>query len=69
MSYARFAVYNVTGALLWVGLCVGGGYFFGTRKIVKDNFELVLVAIVLISLLPIAWGYLASRMKREVAQP
>lgn len=69
MSYPQFAVYNVTGALLWVGLCVGGGYFFGTRQIVKDNFELVLVAIVLISLLPVAWGYIASRMKREAVEP
>ena len=68
MSYPQFAFFNVTGALLWVGLCVGGGYFFGSRQFVKDNFELVIVAIVLISLLPIAWGYLISRMKREAAQ-
>jgi membrane-associated protein len=69
MSYPHFAFYNVTGALLWVGLCVGGGYFFGSQQFVKDNFELVIVAIVLISLLPIAWGYLISRMQRETAQP
>ncbi len=62
MSYPQFAFYNVTGALLWVGLCVGGGYFFGSRQIVKDNFELVIVAIVLISLLPIVWGYAVSCM-------
>ncbi|MCC7084254.1 MAG: DedA family protein [Pirellulales bacterium] len=68
MSYPQFALYNVSGGLLWVGLCVGGGYFFGSRQIVKDNFELVIVAIVLISLLPIAWGYLISRMRREPAQ-
>jgi membrane-associated protein len=65
MSYPRFAFFNVTGALLWVGLCVGAGYFFGSREIVKENFELVLVAIVCISLLPIAWGYLISRMRNE----
>lgn len=69
MSYPQFAFYNISGGLLWVGLCVGGGYFFGSRQIVKDNFELVIVAIVMISLLPIAWGYLISRMRREPAQP
>lgn len=69
MSYPQFAVFNVLGGLLWVGLCVGGGYFFGSRQVVKDNFELVLVAIVFISVLPIAWGYLISRLRQEPAQP
>ena len=41
------------------------GYFLGSRQIVKDNFELVVVAIVLISLLPILWGYVISRLKRS----
>jgi membrane-associated protein len=68
MSYPKFALYNVTGGLLWVGLCVGGGYFFGTRQIVKENFELVLVAIVCISMLPIAWGYIISRLERRAAE-
>ena len=65
MSYPQFAFFNVSGAMLWVALCVGAGYFFGSRQIVKDNFELVVVAIVLISLLPIAWGYLISRLGRK----
>ena len=69
MSYPHFAFFNITGALLWVGLCVGGGYFFGSRQIVKDNFELVLVAIVVISMLPMVWGYLLSRMKRNAVEP
>jgi membrane-associated protein len=68
MSYPQFAFYNVVGALVWVGMCVGGGYFFGSQQIVKDNFELVLVAIVAISMLPIAWGYLLSRMNREAVE-
>lgn len=69
MSYPQFAFFNITGGLLWVGLCVGGGYFFGSRQIVKDNFELVVVAIIFISVLPIAWGYLISRLRQEPAQP
>lgn len=69
MSYPQFAVFNILGGLLWVGLCVGGGFFFGSRQVVKDNFELVLVAIVLISVLPIAWGYVMSRLRQEPAKP
>jgi membrane-associated protein len=63
MSYPPFAFYNLTGGMLWVGLCCGGGYFFGSRQFVKDNFELVIVGIVFISLLPIAWSFLISRLK------
>jgi membrane-associated protein len=67
MSYPQFAFYNVTGGLLWVGLCVGAGYAFGNVPVVKENFELVVVAIVFISVLPIAWGYLISRLERRRA--
>ena len=67
MSYPQFAFYNVTGGVLWVGLCVGAGYAFGNMPMVKEQFELVVVAIVFISLLPIAWGYLISRLQRNTA--
>lgn len=67
MSYPTFAFYNVAGALLWVGLCVGAGYGFGNVPVVKENFELVVVAIVFISLLPIVWTYLISRLERRRA--
>jgi membrane-associated protein len=53
MTYRVFAIYNVTGALLWVGICVGAGYLFGTIPIVKDNFELVVIGIVAVSLIPL----------------
>lgn len=66
MSYPQFAFYNVAGAALWVGLCVGAGYLFGNIPVVKSNFEMVVVAIVFISVLPIAWGYLINRMQRGV---
>lgn len=67
MSYPQFAFYNVAGGLLWVGLCVGAGYAFGNIPWVKERFELVVVAIVFISLLPLAWGYLISRLERRRA--
>ncbi len=64
MSYAKFALYNVGGGLVWVGLCIGAGYAFGNMPVVKEHFELVVVGIVGISLLPILWGYLINRLSR-----
>jgi membrane-associated protein len=54
MSYPAFAFYNVTGAILWVGVCVGAGYMFGQVPVVKDNFSIVALGIVALSLIPIA---------------
>jgi membrane-associated protein len=68
MSYRQFALFNVSGGLLWVGICVGGGYFFGSRTFVKNNFEVVIVAVVVISMLPILWGYALSRLNRRAAE-
>ncbi len=67
MSYPQFAFYNVTGALLWVGLCLGAGYAFGNVPIVKQNFEIVIIGIVFISVLPMVFGYLADRRKKRAA--
>jgi membrane-associated protein len=61
MSYRLFAIYNVTGAVLWVGICVGAGYLFGNIPIVKENFELVVLAIIAISLIPLAIEFLKAR--------
>jgi membrane-associated protein len=61
MSYSAFAFYNVTGAIAWVGICVGAGYVFGNVPIVRDNFSLVALGIVFVSLLPMAFELLNSR--------
>jgi len=58
MSYPAFALYNVTGAIAWVALCVGAGYVFGQVPIVRDNFSLVALGIVFVSLLPMLVEYL-----------
>jgi membrane-associated protein len=68
MSYPQFALFNVLGGMLWVGLCLGAGYGFGNIPVVRENFELVVVGIVCISLLPILWGYLIARMERRRAE-
>lgn len=54
MTYATFSVYNVAGAAIWVGVCVMAGYLFGGIKVVRANFELVILGIIAVSLLPMA---------------
>ncbi len=51
----------MTGALIWVGLCVGAGYAFGNVPVVKENFTLVALGIVFVSLLPMAYKLLQRR--------
>jgi membrane-associated protein len=64
MSYPAFAFYNVTGALAWVGICLGAGYLFGNVPVVRDNFSLVALGIVVVSLLPMLVEYLTYRGAR-----
>ena len=64
MSYPAFAFYNVTGAVAWVGVCVGAGYLFGNVPIVQENFTLVALGIVAVSLLPMMIEYLRHRTAR-----
>ena len=52
MSYRKFAAYNVTGAVLWVGIMTYAGYFFGQTAYVQRNFKLVILAIIVISIMP-----------------
>ncbi len=61
MSYPAFALYNVAGAVAWVGICVGAGYVFGNIPIVKDNFSLVTIGIVVVSVLPMVVEYVRYR--------
>ena len=65
MSYARFLGYNVTGGILWVSVCLFSGYFFGNLPLVKQNFSLVVIAIVFISLLPAVIEYLRHRAQAK----
>ena len=61
MTYATFALYNVTGGVIWVGICTLAGYAFGNVPIVRDNFTLVALGIVFVSLLPILVEFLRHR--------
>ncbi len=61
MHYETFLLYNVIGAVLWVGIFSLLGYFFGNIPVVQENFELAVVAIVLISVLPMVYEYIKSK--------
>jgi membrane-associated protein len=65
MRYSAFALYNVAGALLWVTVCVGAGYAFGNVPIVKENFTLVALGIVAVSLIPVLVEWLKHRKKGQ----
>jgi len=61
MVYRRFAMFNVVGAVLWVGLFLVAGYFFGNLPAVKRNFHVVIFAIIILSVLPPVIEWLRSR--------
>jgi membrane-associated protein len=63
MTYGRFISYNVVGGVAWVAMFVFGGYFFGNLPMVRRNFTIVILAIILISVLPGVIEYLRQRRK------
>lgn len=68
MKYSQFFFYNFTGAILWVTSMTLAGYFFGAIPIVKENFSLIVIGIVVVSLIPIFVEYFKSRSaQRSVA--
>lgn len=66
MSYPRFLLYNVVGAVLWVTGFVLAGYFFGNLPIVKENFTFVIFAIIIISIIPALVEFYKSRKNQSV---
>ena len=64
MRYPQFITYNIIGAVLWVGLFVPAGYFFGNIPAVRKNFTLVILAIIAISVLPMALEAVRARRSR-----
>jgi membrane-associated protein len=67
MTYSKFIAYNVIGGLLWVFLFTLAGYFFGGLAVVQDNFSLVIIAIVLISVLPGVVEFMKERSRNKKA--
>ena len=68
MSYRRFLCYNVVGGVLWVVLLVGGGYCFGNLEYVKQNFSLVIIVIIILSVMPGVIEYFRQSRQSRAAK-
>jgi membrane-associated protein len=64
MTYATFAIYNVIGAIVWVGICTAAGYAFGNVPVVQKHFSLVALGIVFVSVIPIGIEMIRARSHR-----
>jgi membrane-associated protein len=67
MRYGYFISYNIIGGLVWPALFLFAGYFFGSNKFVQENFSLVAIAIILISVVPIFTEWFGSRRAKKAA--
>lgn len=65
MAYGKFFLYNVVGAVLWVGLFIGGGYLVGNVPAVQKNMKLVILAIIVVSVLPIVWEFAKAWLEKR----
>lgn len=63
MTYSRFMMFNISGGLLWIGLLVPAGYFFGNLEIVRKNFSLVVLGIIFVSILPAIVEFIRERSR------
>ena len=61
MTYSKFILFNITGGVLWCGSFVYGGFFFGNIPVVKNNFSIVIITIIIISTLPAFVEYIRHR--------
>ena len=61
MTTGAFVLYNAVGAVAWVTLCLGAGWFFGNIPVVKNNFSLVTIGIVFVSVLPMVFEFVSHR--------
>jgi len=65
MPYPKFILYNMVGGISWVLLFVSGGYYFGGIPFVKKKFSLVIIAIIIISFIPLAWELISHRWHKK----
>jgi membrane-associated protein len=67
MHYGKFLFYNVFGAFIWIAIFVGAGYAFGNLPFVKGNFSKIILAIIIISVLPIVFEWWKARREARAA--
>jgi len=63
MNYRTFFIYNVVGATIWVGVCVGAGVLFGNIAWVKEHFEAVIIGIIVVSIIPVIVEYVLAKRR------
>ena len=68
MTYSRFIIFNVVGGITWVALFTFGGYYFGNLPVVRNNFELVIFAIIFISFIPPILEFFKARKEKKQRQ-
>ena len=65
MRYIKFLIYNMIGGVLWISLLLFSGYYFGNFPFVKNNFSIVVIVIIIISLIPVFIEYYKSRKDKK----
>lgn len=68
MNYKTFIKYNVIGGFVWVFGLTLLGYFFGNMPVVQENFETVIIGIIVISILPMIWEFISAKIKKNNAE-
>jgi membrane-associated protein len=63
MTYSKFILYNVFGGIIWVNIFVWLGYFFGNLPFVRKNFEIAILAIIFISVLPMVYEFIKAKLE------
>jgi len=69
MTYRHFASYSIVGAVLWVVLLTLAGYLFGNIEMIKKNFEIIVLGIIALSVLPPLWSFLKSKLSPRTGTP
>lgn len=65
MNYGKFLIYNVTGGVAWIAIGTSAGYLFGNNAFIKENFSIVIIAIVFISCIPMIVSYIIEKMRKR----
>jgi membrane-associated protein len=65
MTYKRFLSYSILGSILWINIFIWAGYLLGSNEFVKKNFSMVTLGIIFVSVLPVIFGLIKSKMKNE----
>ena len=65
MPFGRFTYYNVVGGVAWIGSLLLAGYFIGQIPIVKENFDIVIIFIAVVTFVPAVWAAVKAKMEKK----